>query len=388
VILGVLLLVGAFVIWKQFLSTPEPPVIPAGKVKPDVKARQAAKAKAARKAKTGGGSGSESGNGTRSRSADSLAATGRGNAAGEGGKAGSGGADDPVARWKVREEEAGDGPLDPEAYSFARVAWDSPESGALQARVRRLEEGFDRRPVGRFSAVEGRETFLRVSVPVNHAPDRKLSRIPESAVAEYLPEWYQRGFTLHFRGHREPFSPRTFRLREIPGSRPPPEEGQDRLVNYAVYADVEAADALLIYPHDGQGRGEGANGFVSAGELTVPPPEAPFGADYFRRLTGGRVDSLRAYALADRGFLVVEAHARRKTWLFLVKPGERGIAFLVHGFDARPCRKGKDIRFLGVLDVDGDETPELLLGPHPAFLVHEDAGGIKYHYAAGSACAE
>ncbi len=392
-ILGLLLLVAAFVVWKQFFSAPKTePAIgnvgPGGKVRADGK-----KAKKARKAGTGKGA------------ADSLSGAGRAAAAD------SGKASQPVARWSIREEDAGEEPQDPESYAFARVPWEDPGSEALRERVRRLGEGFDRRPVGRFSAVEGREVFLRLSMPVIETKDRKLSRIPESAVAEYLPEWYQRGFTLHFRGHREPFSPRSFRLGKIPGSLPSSGDDKERLVKYAVYAEIATAadiaggsddadrgspDALLIYPHAGRERGEGANGFTEAGELRSPPPDAPFDMAYFRRLTGGPIDSLRAYALADRGFLVVEAHARRSpqassparhgAFLFLVRPEERKIAFLVHGFDARPCRKGKDIRFRGILDVGGDETPELLLGPHPAFLVHEDAEGIKYHYAAGSAC--
>lgn len=290
-------------------------------------------------------------------------------------------------------------PENPADYQFVRTPWESPESPALRERAGRLDKGYDRHPMARFQGVEGRLVFLRHSHPVLYLPDRRLDRIPEKAVSEFLPEWYQRGFTLHLRGHRRPFLPRHFRLMDPPGPKVPIDSAQDPLVHYAVHAYVDAEAALLIYP-DTEPR-EGHNGWVDAEELRLAEGVPGFGATYFAKLTGGKVEAVKTFSLPDRGYRLVEVHARRDVpgrtpedivrgrrgaYLFAVDPVAGKLAFLVHDFDRRFCRDDKDIRFRGVVNVAGDETAEILLGPEPHFLVHEDADGLKYHFEGGYTC--
>lgn len=297
-------------------------------------------------------------------------------------------------------------PGDLEAWSFTRVRWERPDSRELAERVNRLGEGFDHRPVGRFHVVRGRYVFLRVSTLVNPSPDRVMDRIPESAIVEYLPEWYQRGFIIHRKGPFHRFSPRLFRLRHLPGWMPDTTAaGRDRPLRYQVQALVEEEGALLLYP-DARDR-EGDNGFREPEEFLADAAGSPFTAAYFRTLTRGKVEAVRTYDFPDRGFGLVEVLARRRApaglaakspedsvrtrngaWLFLVKPSERRIAFLAHDFDGRFCLEDKQIRFRGTLDVDGDDHGELLLGPRPTFLVHEDPDGLKYHFEDGYKCSQ
>lgn len=315
-----------------------------------------------------------------------------------------------AARDSTRPAGAGKGvdysdphpaPEDLAAYEFVRTPWESPQSPALAGRLRRMDEGYDRHPMARFHGVEGRLVFLRHSNPVLRVSDRPLDRIPEKAISEFLPEWYQRGFTLHLRGHRRPFLPMYFRLKDPPGAKPPVDTADDPLVHYAVHAYVDAEDALLIYPD--AGTGEGPNGWVPAEELRLAEGLPGFGSTYFGNLTGGKVDAVKTFSLPDRDYRLVEVHARRDSpgpapgdtlrrhrgiYIFAVHPLERKVAFLVHDFDRRFCQEDKDIRFRGVVNVAGDETAEILLGSKPHFLVHEDADGLKYHFEEGYTCEE
>ena len=195
------------------------------------------------------------------------------------------------------------------AYEFVRTPWEDPESPALAERARRLDQGYDPHPRARFHAVEGRLVFLRHSNPVLYLPDRRLDRIPEKAISEFLPEWYQRGFTLHLRGHHQPFLPMHFRLKDPPGPKAPLDTAEDPLIHYAVHAYVDANEALLIYPDTE--RREGPNGLVAAEELRLAEGVPGFGATYFGKLTGGRVDAVRTFSLPDREYRLVEVLARR-----------------------------------------------------------------------------
>jgi hypothetical protein len=294
---------------------------------------------------------------------------------------------------------AGASEADMQAYDFARVRFEDSRSKELADRVSRLGEGFDARPSNRFRTVQGQMAFLRLSGWVNASADRKFDRIPETAISEYLPEWYHRRFTIHFRGPFHRFSPHLFRIKPPPYWKPDTtDEGRNKPKKYHVFAYVEEPGALLLYP-DEKSR-EGNNGWRAAEEFKG---NSAFGAAYFQGLTGGKVEALVAYEFPDRGLGLVEVHARRQApagrgpdslktrrgaYLFLVKPAERKIAFLAHDFDGRFCAEDKKIRFRGALDVDGDDNPELLLGPRPTLLVHEDAEGYKYHMEDGYKCGQ
>lgn len=369
VVLMALVAVGGFVVYKQFLSMPVEAPPPPKKKKKNPKAAQVR---------------------------DSIAQVA---AAVEVAKKRADD-DEPLSEEALEDAAAERHPDEIQAaYEFARVPWDKPGSKALAERVNRLDRGFDSRPRGRFHLVDGNQVFMRASLKVNPSADRKLDKIPESAIAEFLPEWYQRGFTLHFRGNFEPFSPMRFKLRELPAK--PADTAlpaKDRLVTYAVHAYVDRPEAVLIYPDESHR--EGANRYTDAAELKVADADSTFTAGYFRNLTRGRVESIRTYAFPDRPWRLMEVSGRRDvpvaagdmvrnkkgTWIFLVKPEEKEIAFVVHSFDSRLCLPEKDIRFRAVLDLAGDESGELLLGPKPAVLVHEDAEGIKYHYEEGLPC--
>jgi hypothetical protein len=292
-------------------------------------------------------------------------------------------------------------PEDLAVYEFVRTPWEKPQSPALAGRLRRMDQGYNRHPMARFQGVEGRLVFLRPSNPVHRVPDRSLDRIPEKSILEFLPAWYQRGFTLHLRGHRRPFRPMHFRLQDPPGAKVPIDTAEDPLIRYAVHAYVDADEALLIYP-DTEPR-EGPNGWVAAEDLRLPEGMPGFGAAYFAKVTGGKVDAVKTFSLPDREYRLVEVHARRDSpgqapgdtlrrhrgiYVFAVHPREGKVAFLVHDFDRRYCQEDKDIRFLGLVNVAGDETAEILLGSKPHFLVHEDADGLKYHFEASYTCEE
>lgn len=374
VVLMALVAVGGFVLYKQFLSEPVKEAPPPKKKKKNPKAVQVqdsiAKVTAAVAV-------------AKKKAAD----------------------DDPIPEEALEDAAAARHPDEIQAaYEFARVPWDKPGSRALAERVNRMDRGFDSRPRGRFHlverGVEGNQVFMRASLKVNPSADRKLDKVPESAIAEFLPEWYQRGFTLHFRGNFEPFSPMRFKLRELPAK--PSDTAlpeKDRLLTYAVHAYVDRPEAVLIYPDESHR--EGANRYTDAAELKVADADPFFTAGYFRNLTRGRVESIRTYAFPDRPWRLMEVSGRRDVpgaspgdtvrgkkgnWIFLVKPEEKEIAFIVHSFDSRLCLPEKDIRFRAMLDLAGDENGELLLGPRPAVLVHEDAEGIKYHYEEGLPC--
>lgn len=304
--------------------------------------------------------------------------------------------------YEVDEQEGppvGASEADIEAYDFARLRWEDSRSKDLADRVRRLGEGFDARPSSRFRTVQGQLAFLRLSNWVNASANRKLERISETDISEYLPEWYHRRFTVHFRGSFHRFSPRLFRIKPPPYWKPDTtDEGRNKPKKFHVFAHVEEPQALLLYP-DEKSR-EGSNGWRGAEEFKG---NSPFGAAYFQTLTGGKVEAVVAYEFPDRGIGLVEVHARRQApagrgsdslktrrgaYLFLVKPADRKIAFVAHDFDGRFCAEDKRIRFRGTLDVDGDDSPELLLGPRPSILVHEDAEGLKYHMEDGYKCGQ